>query len=29
MDYVFINNDWTPDFKRCEAYASALSASDL
>tara|TARA_Y100000401_G_scaffold113236_1_gene113661 strand:- start:75 stop:287 length:213 start_codon:yes stop_codon:yes gene_type:complete len=29
MDYVFINNDWTPDVKRCEAYASELSASDL
>ena len=29
MEYVFINNDWTPDTKRCEAYASDLSKSDL
>ena len=29
MQTVFINNDWTPDVKRCEAYASELSASDL
>jgi len=26
---VFITNDWTPDVKRCKAYASELSASDL
>ena len=29
MDYVFINNDWTPNAKQCETWAAAFSESDL